>query len=262
MNGYSWVEGNVVNATDPSGKSVSVAHQINSGLCMQQSSNCYSINLSSAERLRCVAGIDQRNRCNDIKNEANSLLQSGLYNGREALSELIRYASRTFDYDSVIDLSDDISCAITGGVGEDTILQASQFGPAPITEYVRLGPGGWSNSYDDGTDNQAFHLWAYVNSAAQGSSGTFLALLGDFVHECYDIADAAGRSLSDSRLAIAGMFMGELMRNGAIPIDLIDEWVDEWLGTRSFEEFVDEYNLEEIVDYLAIRSCPLIDRNR
>src|SRR5690606_13178974 len=103
----------------------------------------------------------------------------------------------------------------------NTIFQASSFAPSfgyNATTYFPLGVGGWSESYDDGSDNQAFHVWAYVNSAAQG--GSLGALLGDFGHECIDITDA-GRTLSDSRLAMAGVFFGAMLANG-FPPDQVD----------------------------------------
>jgi len=47
MNGYSWVEGNTPNATDPSGKSIRLSRFLNGGICQSSSigssSNCYLI---------------------------------------------------------------------------------------------------------------------------------------------------------------------------------------------------------------------------
>ncbi len=133
---------------------------------------------------------------------------------------------------------------------------------ARFAKPLPLGYGGWHKDYDDGTNNQAYHFWAYVNSAAQGSGGSFLGFVGDYYHECWDPTDPQGKSLSDSRLAFVGNFFSStIQKKGFRPIQ-IASWVDEWVGNKSFNEFLDTYRLKWLWIFMDSRICPYIDRNR
>jgi hypothetical protein len=175
------------------------------------------------------------------------------------LTEVIRYSNQTFQYTFAKELSDDVSCAVTGARGEATIWQASNFGSQGIG-YSSLGAGGWHPDYDDGTNNQAFHFWSYVNSAAQGKLGGFIGLIGDTVHECWDFTDTTnpGRTFRDTKLAVAGIWLGTLIERGILSSSEVANWVDEWIGRRSFTELVRTYSLEPFIRNLDLRPCPLI----
>jgi len=56
MNGYSWVEGNTPNLTDPSGKSPALAATLNDGVCQAQNQECSRTHIvQSGETLNSIA---------------------------------------------------------------------------------------------------------------------------------------------------------------------------------------------------------------
>ena len=243
LNRYSWVEGNAINLMDPSGKfgeKPSFWNTCDKGKFPNEE-------ITPAET-----------RCNTLRQYGRKLVppKGSPYNGREALTQIIRYATQVFDYNDSRELSDDVSCAVTGARGAETLIQASTAGSQGIG-YFALGAGGWHADYDDDSNNQAFHFWAAVNTAAQG--GSLLTVVGDYVHECLDFTDA-GRTNADSRLTLAAAFFGSLI-NSDLPIEQVADWVDTWIGYRSFNELVTTYSLEYLVDYINLRICPLINRN-
>ena len=205
-------------------------------------------------------------RCNNLRNYADLLVNTTPTpnvanfdmtpsNGHENLVALIRYAKATYNYSDARQLADDISCALTGARGSNTIVQAHGIYGKPKAK--ALGKYGWHSDYDDTTDNQAFHFWAYVNTTAQG--GGILGGVGDYIHECWDVFDKE-RSWEDTRLAIAGIMLGASIRDG-LPTDQVDDWVDSWL-TSSFAELLQSQGLvyENLMNLsLGIRICPMIN---
>ncbi|MBL8154343.1 MAG: RHS repeat-associated core domain-containing protein [Anaerolineae bacterium] len=296
LNGYSWVEGNVVSGTDASGNcalfqfptkttSISLLKFLNNGDCpiepeckassdtecqdccwtkysrvfqFSSWSSCVDECNNYSQNQQYYRTLIEDQRCDDLQAFINSQVLSNQYKGRQVLTNLIRYAYQKYSYMTSRELSDDISCAVTGARGADTLYQASQFGTRK-RPYQSLGAGGWNPTYDDTTVNQAFHFWAYVITVAQGDRA--LAVFGDFFHECLDPFDAQ-RTLSDSRLAMAGIILGILINDG-YPADQVSSWVDEWVGdVKTFYDLIEVYGLDFMEEYLNTRFCPLIDKTR
>jgi hypothetical protein len=276
-NPYAYVAGNPVNLVDPSGMIGEMPHQWDK-CSSQQPTECQLkcgndmavVNMFDMDDCirRCEAELkgNPQSRCNTLANYAQQLANSSRYNGRQVLSMLIRYAVANYVYQNAKALSDDISCAITGSRGPNTIFDASGFGrkfgypKAPAA----LGAGGWNKDYDDGTNNQAFHVWSYVNTVAQGGDlGILLSAAANIGHECWDITDAE-RSTPDYNLAWAGIILGYAIYNGNEAPSDIAGWIDTWLGgSKSFEDLMNSQNAAQIAKYTTGGKpilCPLIDR--
>ncbi len=172
----------------------------------------------------------QQNRETWIKNQRDMLLGDSTLNGRERLVTLINRVVCQFDYEEARPLSDDISLAVVGARGIFTLGTRSTVPP--------LGVGGFNKGYNDGTNNQAFHFWAYCNSVAQGGLlGQFEGIVVDYLHECQAFvidaqgvpqfhADIAGASVEDARLAYSGMAVGNLIHSYGITPCQLGPFVD------------------------------------
>jgi RHS repeat-associated protein len=279
LNGYSYVEGNPANLVDPSGMIGEKPEQYASCTGYESQSECAGRTENECENccwekwrgelpdnaeaglskcirscIQSIPAIDvSSQRCTDLRNYAQLLVGSARYNGRERPTKVIRFAQTAYNYSDARQLADDISCALTGARGPTTILQ----GRYDVPKADELGRYGWHSSYDDETTNQAFHFWAYVNTAAQGG---ILGGIGDYFHECWDIFDPTGRSWADTRLAIAGIILGDNIKHG-LPSCQVDDWVEYWL-TRPFDDLLQSQGLgyEILINIsLTIRICPLID---
>jgi hypothetical protein len=244
--------------------------------CDSSSSNCCAKYASEpANHAACMLNPDTwcdlagDNRCQTIKNYSQQLVDTGNYSGREVLTRTINFANNTYHYATARELSDDISCAITGSRGPNTIFDASNFGHVagyPVAPRG-LGKGGWNADYDDNTDNQAFHVWSYVNTVAQGGEDSVLVSAGaNAFHECWDITDV-GRSTQDYDLAWAGIYLGYLINVSYYSPNEIASWVDTWLGgNKSFQDLRNSNEAQIVNEGLSTTTsgvkpglCPFID---
>ena len=111
LNGYSWVEGNPINLTDPSGNTAQFANVLNSGLCAVG-------NYAPPQPLRCCVGIesslsdlfgpiffhcrvctDDNDPCNGWLDAAYDLLSNGGGFSTQAANILERYRNDVSDWD-------------------------------------------------------------------------------------------------------------------------------------------------------------------
>lgn len=211
--------------------------------------------------------VAAQTRCNTLKEYARQLVADGKFNGREILSETIRYANSMYNYTDSSKLSDDVSCAITGARGPNTIFDASAIGVGVFgytTQEVKLGKGGWNADYDDNSNNQAFHVWSYVNTVAQGGNpGVLLSATANAYHECWDPFDSEGRSTQDANLAWAGVILGYAINTDRYSPDVIADWIDTWLGDKSWKDLLSSPAGQEIAQYITGSVpliCPYIDK--
>ena len=163
-------------------------------------------------------------RCEAIRNYVDRLITPGsqFQTGCERLVEVIRFANSTFSYSSAKELTDDISCAITGNRGPFTVY----LNVTIPNSYDELGAGGWVNHLDDGTSNQAYHFWSNLNSAAQGAPG--IVAFSNYAHECLAIPnDQAGASMPDILLTRLGALVGQAINLNSIPADDLAELINQ-----------------------------------
>lgn len=239
LNGYSYVEGNPVNMADPSGKTPAMAMLMNSGLCVsaqitqQNDCGCFDAHrnaLNPWALYYCLSRCESNNRdrrCNELIQERERLKDDSTLDGCKRLVRLIDYAATHFSYQNASELSDDISCALTKARGAATIVGAVFAG---FEDNLRLGAGGWRSEYDDDTTNQAYHLWSYVNTTAQGGSvyHSLLGEVGNYLHECLGVGKEGifkdpEATIQDVRLAIIGNYMGTAINQRMIrPEDLAE----------------------------------------
>jgi RHS repeat-associated protein len=209
------------------------------------------------------SGTTLQERCEYLQGVKDDLYLDATGDGLTNLSILIRFADTTFMYKSAKELSNDISCVVGGFPDENsnlnwlgggaTIIGSFYAGDdmqLPRGQYGRNGAtGGWHPDYDDKTGNQDYHVWGFVNSAAQG--GTWLAIWGDDYHECFE----AG-SLEDTRLSFVGMTLGRLINERALRTDEVADWVDTWFGHFGWDEFVQYHGFDYWDNHINTRSCP------
>lgn len=257
LNGYAYAYGNPVNLVDPSGMYGERPEAWSN--CNSPASDCCAKYASEpANHAACMLNPDTwcdlagDTRCKSIQDYANQLVTSGRYSGREVLSRTVEYAFQKYHYSTARELSDDVSCAVTGTRGPNTILDASNIGVGLGYNGKRfsLGMGGWSADYEDNTDTQAFHVWSYVNTVAQGGDlGVVLSAIANPYHECWDIQDA-GRSIPDYKLAWAGIILGYSIYNNHYSPDEISGWIDTWLGGKqSYEDLLNSQDADWLKKY-------------
>ena len=123
--------------------------------------------------------------------------------------------------------------------------------------------GGWNADYDDNTDNQAFHVWSYVNTVAQGGDlGIVLSASANTFHECWDLTDP-GRTTQDYDLAWAGVILGYAINTNRYSPDEIPGWIDTWLGgNKSYKDLLSSPDAQAITRYFTGSTpvlCPFIN---
>ena len=212
--------------------------------------------------------LTARGRCAWIRMNARRMMYEAQYEGVvmtgcERLATLIEIAASHFSYNTAAELSDDISCALTGSRGPATAVHAASGATYPVIGNASLHhpSDGWNPDYYDNTLNQAFHLWANLNMAAQGAP--ILVGISNWTHEClamgvipFPRSDLAGASMPDVRLTMMGRVVGEEIASGNIsPIEL---------GGYVRRVFCDEPNSQNFTLDLGIYNnpigCPFIQR--
>jgi hypothetical protein len=194
--------------------------------------------------------------------------------GLANLVAVIRAANQIYTYKDAKELSSDISWVYTYNTGSNTLLSAAFNTGAPFKYGTTLFDNqgvmltdseGWHPDYDDFSDHQVFHLWATVETTAQG--GMFTSAYGDYIHECLDFRDfgddgilgpRSGTTIEDVRLSMAGIFLGSLINQGTLSAIQVADWVERWF-TSPWQDLVNHYSLTQLDSYVNTRSvCPLV----
>jgi RHS repeat-associated protein len=213
------------------------------------------------------------NRCAYLRLIASALKNKPELTGLTKLSALIRIAVNLYDYPSSVDLSNDIACVCVGVPNFDgwwndfeeksTILSAI-FNKGTGIDLVERplngeeGYNGFNRDYEDGSSRQIYHVWATVNTTANGN--LYASVLADDIHECWDMfTDPMGRTLKDSKLSFVGMYLGFLISKG-MAVEDVAPWVETWFGQRGWDEFVSYHNFGGLNTYFDSRICLFINR--
>ena len=202
-----------------------------------------------------MCAIDSSGGCDkneELENYAyDTLKRLGGKNDLEAMVRIVNKAANLYGtYDEMLPALSNIFL----GVYESnplTILHASNADECAAigrescainkAEGTYFQDTGFHEDFQDG-DNQIFHFWAYLTTAASTDTsglpanylwGMNVAAVANVYHEIIWPEDPTGASWEDYGLSIVGIYIGMLVSMGAVPPEQLGNTIKNYVGTNS-----------------------------